>query len=41
MKFCSDGMLAATMVKMSDSEKKMNKNTSDISSIRRATWKFP
>ena len=41
MKFCSDGMLAATRVKMSDSEKKVNKNTSDISSIKRVTRKFP
>ena len=35
MKFCSGGMLAATRVKMSDSEKKVNKNTSNISSIKR------
>ena len=41
MKFCSDGMLAATRVKMSDSEKKVNKNTSGISSIKRVTRKFP
>ena len=34
-------MLAATRVKMSDSEKKVNKNTSDISSIKRVTRKFP
>ena len=43
MKFCSGGMLAATRVKMSDSEKGVNMNTSDIPSIKRATrsfWKF-
>ena len=41
MKFCSDGMLGATRVKMSDSEKKkVSKNTSDISSIKRASRKF-
>ena len=46
MKFCSGGMLAAIRVKISDSEKKkkkLNKNTSDISSIKRLTrsfWKF-
>ena len=42
MKFCCGGMLAATRVKMSDSEKKKNgkKNTSDISSIKRVTRKF-
>ena len=40
MKFCSGGMLAATRVKMSDSEKKVNKNTSHISSIKRVTKKF-
>ena len=45
MKFCSGGMLAAIRVKISDSEKKkkLNKNTSDISSIKRVTrsfWKF-
>ena len=34
-------MLAATKVKMSGSEKKkMNKNTHDISSIKRVTRKF-
>ena len=33
-------MLAATRVKMSDSEKKVNKNTSNISSIKRVTRKF-
>ena len=33
-------MLAATRVKMSDSEKKVNKNTYDISSIKRVTRKF-
>ena len=38
MKFCTDEMLAATRVKMSDSEKIVNNNTSDISSITR---KFP
>ena len=42
MKFCSGGMLAATRVKMSDSEKKkkVNKNTYDTSSIKRVTRKF-
>ena len=40
MKFCSGGMLAATRMKMSDSEKRVNKNTSDIPSIKRATRKF-
>ena len=40
MKFCRGGMLAATRVKMSDNEKRVNKNTSDISSIKRATRKF-
>ena len=40
MKFCSGGMLAATRVKMSDSEKRVNKNTSDIPSIKRVTRKF-
>ena len=39
MKFCGDRMLAATRVTMSDSEK-VNKNTSDISSIERVTRKF-
>ena len=34
-------MLVATRVKMSDSEKKVNKNTYDISSIKRVTRKFP
>ena len=33
-------MLAATKVKMSGSEKKVNKNTYDISSIKRVTKKF-
>ena len=33
-------MLAATRVKMSDSEKKVNKNTYDVSSIKRVTRKF-
>ena len=33
-------MLAATWVKMSDSEKKVNKNMYDISSIKRAARKF-
>ena len=33
-------MLAATKLKMSGSEKKMNKNTHDISSIKRVTRKF-
>ena len=40
MKFCSGGMLAATRVKMSDSEKRVNKNTSDIPTIKRITRKF-
>ena len=40
MKFCSGEMLAATRVKMSDSEKRANKNTSDIASIKRVTRKF-
>ena len=40
MKFCSGGMLAATRVKVSDSEKRVNKNTSDIPSIKRVTRKF-
>ena len=41
MKFCSGGMLAATRVKMSDSEKKkVNKNTYDTSSIKLVTRKF-
>ena len=42
MKFCSGGMLAATRVKMSDSEKKkkVNKNTYDTSSIKRVTRTF-
>ena len=40
MKFCSGWMLAATKVKMSDSEKRVNKNTSDIPSIKRVTKKF-
>ena len=40
MKFCSGGMLPATRVKMSDSEKRVNKNTSDIPSIKRVTRKF-
>ena len=43
MKFCSGGMLAATRVKMSDSEKGVNMNTSDIPAIKRVTrsfWKF-
>ena len=33
-------MLAATRVKISDSEKKVNKNTYDISSMKRVTRKF-
>ena len=33
-------MLAATWVKMSDSEKKVNKNMYDISSIKRVARKF-
>ena len=41
MKFCSGGMLAATRMKMSDSEKRVNKkNTSDIPSIKRVTRKI-
>ena len=40
MKFCSGGMLAVTRVKMSDSEKRVNKNTSDIPSIKRVTRKI-
>ena len=40
MKFCSGEMLAVTRVKMSDSEKRVNKNTSDIPSIKRVTRKF-
>ena len=44
MKFCSGGekirMLAATWLKMSDSGKKVNKNTYDISSIKRVARKF-
>ena len=40
MKFCSGEMLAATRVKMSDSEKRVNKNTSDIPSTKRATRTF-
>ena len=33
-------MLAATRVKMSDKEKKLNKNTSDISFMKRVTRMF-
>ena len=33
-------MLAATMVKMSGSENKVNRNTYNISSIKRVTRKF-
>ena len=40
MKFCRGGMLAASRVKMSDREKRVNKNTSDIPSIKRVTRKF-
>ena len=40
MKFCSGGMLTATRVKMSYSEKRVNKNTSDIPSIKRVTREF-
>ena len=42
MKFCSDGMLAATWVTENERQwkKKANKNTSDISSIKRVTRKF-
>ena len=39
MKFCSGGMLAVTRVKMNDSEKRVNKNTSDIPPIKRVTRK--
>ena len=39
MKFCSNGTLAFARVKMSDSEKRVNKNTSDIPSIKRVTRK--
>ena len=40
MKFYSSGTLAFARVKMSDSEKRVNKNTSDIPSIKRVTRKF-
>ena len=40
MKFCRGGMLAATRVKMSDREKRMNKNTSEIPSLKSVTRKF-
>ena len=40
MKFCRGGMLAATRVKMSYREKRVNKNTSDIPSMKRVTRKF-
>ena len=40
MKFCSSGTLAFARVKMSDSEKRVNKNTSDIPSIKGVTRKF-
>ena len=40
MEFCSGGMPAATRVKMSHSEKRVNKNTSDIPSIKGVTRKF-
>ena len=40
MKFWSGRMLAATRVKMSDSEKRVTKNTCDIPSIKRVTRKF-
>ena len=40
MKFCSSGTLAVARVKMSDSEKRVNKNTSDIPSIKRVTGNF-
>ena len=40
MKFCSGGMLAATRMKMSEIEKRVKKNTSDIPSIKRVTRKF-
>ena len=39
MKFCSGGMLAATRVKMSDSEKRV-KLEHDIPSTKRVTRKF-
>ena len=40
MKFCSGGMPAATRVKMCDIQKRVNKNTSDIPSIKGVTRKF-
>ena len=40
MKFFSGGMVADTRVKMSDSEKRVKKNTSDIPSIKGVTRKF-
>ena len=40
MKFCRGEMLAATRVKMNDREKRVNKNTSDIPSMKRVTGKF-
>ena len=40
MKFCRGGMLAATRVKMRYREKRVNKNTSDIPSMKRVTRKF-
>ena len=40
MKCCSVGMLVASRVKMSDSEKRVNKNTFAIPSIKRVTRKF-
>ena len=40
MKFCSGRMLVAIRVKMSDKEKRVNKNTSNIPSIKSVTRKF-
>ena len=40
MKYCSGGVLAATRVKISDSEKKVNKYTFDISSIKLVARKY-
>ena len=37
MKFCSGGMLTATMVKISDSKKRVDKKPSDIPSMKRVT----
>ena len=40
MKSCSGRMLAATRVKISDSEKKVNEYTFDISSLKLVTRKY-